>query len=211
MPSDCQGARWGGLAAPRSTFVATTYVDLDSRCARAAQLRYSAIVMTLDFTFSKRDVAFTFLASIPIGAIAAAAVGALSSLGIPIIGGIALIAGIVGLGLGPLAASGGYLGYRLARAGKLRSPWLLAAVVALGSGVIMSLFVVCLTEADMGGFVSETINGHPSNPWLDSLPLYPIVFVAAFVPAYLWFVVYASFRRRHPLSRRVPAAAQPEI
>jgi hypothetical protein len=61
----------------------------------------------------------------------------------------------------------------------------------------------------MGGFVSETINGHPSNPWLDSLPAYPIVFVAGFVPAFLWFARYASFRRRHGIQLLIPAA-QPE-
>jgi phosphotransferase system glucose/maltose/N-acetylglucosamine-specific IIC component len=87
--------------------------------------------------------------------------------------------------------------------------WLFAAVVAGCSGIVMDLVIVSVTAADMGGFVSETINGHPSNPWLDSLPAYPIVFVAGFVPAFLWFAGYASFRRRHGIQLLIPAA-QPE-
>ena len=152
---------------------------------------------------------FAFVASIPAGSITAAVVGALSSIASPLLGSIALVAAILGLGLGPLAAAGGYAGYRFARAGKLHSLWLFAAVVAGCSGIVMDLVIVSVTAADMGGFVSETINGHPSNPWLDSLPAYPIVFVAGFVPAFLWFAGYASFRRRHGIQLLIPAA-QPE-
>jgi len=164
-----------------------------------------------DIAFSKRDVLITFLASIPAGAIAAAALGALSALWSPIVWAIALIAAILGLGLGPLAAAGGYVGYRFARAGKLHSSWLFAAFVAVGSGIMMDLVIVCVTAAEMGGFVSETINGHPSNPWLDSLPVYPIVFVAGFVPAYLWFACYASFRQRHAARFPIPPGAQTDV
>jgi hypothetical protein len=164
-----------------------------------------------DIAFRKRDFVFTFLASIPAGAIAAAVVGALSSLASPLVGSIALIAAILGLGLGPLAAAGGYAGYRFARARKLHSSWIFAAVVALGSGLMMDLFIVFVTTAEMGGFVSETINGHPSNPWLDSLPAYPVVFVAAFVPAYLWFAGYVSFRQRHAARLLIPSVAQTDV
>ncbi len=155
-----------------------------------------------DVAFSTRDFVLTFLASIPAGAITAAAVVVISSTASPLAGSIALVAAILGLGLGPLAASGAYAGYRFARAGKLHSPWLFALVVALGAGIMMDLVIVCVTAAEMTGFVSETIDGHPSNPWLDSLPAYPIVFVAGFVPAYLWFVGYASVRSRRRRSSR---------
>jgi len=166
------------------------------------------LVNMRDVTFRERDVVFTFLASIAIGAIAAAAVGALTSIASPLQWSFALVAAILGLVLGPLAAVGGYLGYRSARAGRLRSRWLFAAVVAFGSGLMMDLVIVFFTAIAMGSFVSETINGHPSNPWLDSLPAYPIVFVAGFVPAYLWFAVYAGYRTRPSTRLPVPSAGQ---
>jgi hypothetical protein len=161
--------------------------------------------------FRTRDFGIAFAVSIPAGAFAAVIVAIFSFQGSAGVEIIAVAAAIIGLFCGPIAACGAALGYAIARLFRIRSRWVFAAIVGLGAGLALVAVVVCLTAAQMDGFVSETVDGHPSNPWLDSLSTYPIAFVASFIPAYLWIVSIAGYRFHHqePGPTEAPPDGQP--
>jgi len=156
--------------------------------------------------FRSRDFVIAFVIAIPLGALAAAVVGALSTWASPLWGVVTVVAAILGLVLGPLAAVGALIGYAIARRLNVRSRWIFSILVASASGIAMVLVLVLITASEMSSFVSETIDGHPSNPWLDALPAFPALFAAGFIPAFVAFFGFASHRMTHPLAPAAPAA-----
>ena len=156
--------------------------------------------------FASRDFVIAFAIAIPLGALAAAVVGALSTWTSPLWGVVTVIAAILGLFLGPLSAVGALIGFAIARRLKVRSRWIFSILVALASGIAMMIVLVLVTASEMSSFVSETIDGHPSNPWLDALPGFPALFAAGFIPAFVAFFGFASHRMTHPVALRLPLA-----
>lgn len=147
--------------------------------------------------FRSRDFVIAFALSVPLGALVAASVGAFSTLASPLFGAVTFFAAIFGIVLGPLAVVGALIGYAIARTLGVGSRWLFSVLVASGSGIAMVLVMVLVAATEASTLVSETIDGHPSNPWLDALPVFPVLFVAGFVPAWVSFFVYVTHKVRH--------------
>ena len=105
---------------------------------------------------------------------------------------------IIGAFFGPVASIGGWGGYWISRGLQIARPWVFVGVIALSSALFLIVLRYALASIDMQGFVSESFNGVPSNPYMDANDQALSLFLMAFVPAALASGFVVAYRITHP-------------